>query len=307
MNFEGRNVLSLSDFSKEELLKIVEVTGKIDESLADHSQVLKGKIVATLFFEASTRTRMSFQAAMQRMGGSVIGFSDASASSMKKGESIADTLKVVSGYCDVIVMRHPKEGSVEEAARHAKVPVINAGDGSNEHPSQTMLDIYTVMKERGSLENLKIGFVGDLKYGRTVHSLVNAFTHFNPEFYFVSPEQLKMPGKYLEVLKEKNVKYFEEHDLLKISKNLDVIYVTRIQKERFDNEEDYGKAKKGYFLDKSLIDHIRDDALILHPLPRVDEMNPELDKFKQSVYFKQAHNGIPLRMALLALVLGKIK
>ena len=307
MDFEGRNILSISDFSKEDLLRIIEAARKIDDSMDSYAPVLRGKIVSTLFFEASTRTRMSFQAAMQRMGGSVIGFSDASASSMKKGESIADTIKVVSGYCDVIVMRHPEEGSVAKAAMHAEVPIINAGDGSNEHPSQTMLDIYTIMKERGSLEGLKIGFVGDLKYGRTVHSLVTALSHFGPEFYFISPDQLKMPPSYLEDLKRKNITYFEENDLAKLREKLDVVYATRIQKERFATDEEYEKAKKGYILDRSLIGYIKEEGMILHPLPRVDELNPELDKFKQSRYFKQAHNGIPLRMALLGLVLGKIK
>ena len=180
MNFEGKNVLSISDFSKEELLKVIEVAAEIDRNLSIFSDALKGKIVATLFFEPSTRTRMSFQAAMQRMGGSVIGFSDVSTSSLKKGESLPDTIKVVSGYCDVIVMRHPESGSVAKAAEDASVPVINAGDGPHEHPTQTILDIYTIMKERGKLQNLKVGFVGDLKYGRTVHSLVTALSHFNP-------------------------------------------------------------------------------------------------------------------------------
>ena len=307
MNFEGRNVLSISDFSKEELLKVTDVAAEIDRNLAIFSDALKGKIVATLFFEPSTRTRMSFQAAMQRMGGSVIGFSDVSTSSLKKGESLPDTIKVVSGYCDVIVMRHPDAGSVAKAAEDASVPVINAGDGPREHPTQTILDVYTIMKERGNLENLKVGFVGDLKHGRTVHSLVTAMSHFNSEFYFVSNESLKMPEEYLKNLKSRGVKYREETDLLKVSKELDVIYVTRVQSERFENRQDYENSKKGYKLDASLAESIRENAIILHPLPRVDELDPELDKLKQSIYFKQAHNGIPVRMALLGLVLGKIK
>ena len=306
MNFANRHTLEISAFSKEELLKIIEVAGEIDKDVEKYNDTLKGKIVATLFFEPSTRTRMSFQAAMQRMGGSVIGFSDVSTSSLKKGESLADTIKVISGYCDVIVMRHPEEGSVAKAASDASVAVINAGDGPHEHPTQTILDIYTIMKEKGTLENLKIGFVGDLKYGRTVHSLTTALSHFNPEFYFISPDSLKMPATYLKELEGKGIKYHEE-SMENVSHELDVIYVTRVQKERFANAEEYEQAKKGYKLDKSLGEKIKSDAIILHPLPRVDEMDEELDKLKQSIYFKQAHNGIPVRMALLGLTLGKLK
>jgi len=307
MNFEDRNILAIGDFSKEELLKIIEVAGEIDKDKEKCKDVLRGKILATLFFEPSTRTRMSFQAAMQRMGGSIIGFSEVSTTSMKKGESLPDTIKIISGYCDVIVMRHPEVGSVAKAAEDASVPLINAGDGPNEHPTQTILDLYTIMKEKRTLEGLKVGFVGDLKYGRTVHSLATALRHFNPEFYFISPPSLAMPKKYLRELDKKGIKYHEEENLFKVSKELDVLYVTRIQKERFVNPEEYAKVKGVYKLDKSLAKHIRDDAKILHPLPRVDEMDPELDELPQSVYFKQAHNGIPVRMALLGLILGKLK
>jgi len=307
MNFEKRHILAISDFSKEELLKIIEVASEVDKNVAAYQDLLKGKIVATLFFEPSTRTRMSFQAAMQRAGGSVIGFSDVSTSSIKKGESLPDTMKIISGYCDVIVMRHPEAGSVAKAASDATVPMINAGDGDNEHPTQTLLDLYTIMKEIGKLEGLKAGFVGDLRYGRTVHSLVKALTHFNPEFYFISHPSLKMPEAYLKELNKKGIKYHEEEELFKVSKELDVIYETRIQKERFESEEEYEKVKDAYKLDKSLAQHIKSDAKILHPLPRVDELDPELDELPQSIYFEQAHNGIPVRIALLGLVLGKLK
>ncbi len=307
MDFKGRHILAISDFTKEEILKIIKIAGEIDKDIGKYKDSLNGKIVATLFFEPSTRTRMSFQAAMQRMGGSVIGFSDISMTSLKKGESLPDTIKIISGYCDVIVMRHPIAGSVAKAASDASVPVINAGDGPHEHPTQTILDMYTIRKEKGKLDGLKVGFVGDLRYGRTVHSLARALSNFNTEFYFISPESIKMPSEYLKELDEKGIKYHEEENLLKVAKELDVIYVTRIQKERFENLKDYEKVKKGYKLDKTLGNYIKPDAKILHPLPRVDEMHPDLDELPQSIYFKQAHNGIPVRMALLGLVLGKLK
>ncbi|MAG15945.1 aspartate carbamoyltransferase [Candidatus Woesearchaeota archaeon] len=307
MNFEGQHLLAIGDLTKEDLLKVIEVAGEIDKDMEKYKSLLNGKIVSTLFFEPSTRTRMSFQASMERMGGSIIGFSDVSTSSLQKGESLPDTIKIISGYCDVIVMRHPEAGSVAKAAEDSSVPVINAGDGPNEHPTQTILDLYTIMKEKGTLEGLKVGFVGDLRFGRTVHSLAMALTHFNPEFYFISPPSLAMPEKYLQELIKKGIKYRQEEDLLKVSKELDVLYVTRIQKERFVSPEEYAKVKGIYKLDKSLAQHIKEDAKILHPLPRVDEMNPELDELPQSIYFQQAHNGIPVRMALLGLVLGKLK
>lgn len=307
MSFEERNILAIADFTKEDLLKIIEVAGKIDEDREKYFGILKGKVLATLFFEPSTRTRMSFQSAMQRMGGSIIGFSEVSTSSMKKGESLPDTIKIVSGYCDVIAMRHPEAGSVAKAALDATVPIINAGDGPNEHPTQTMLDLYTIKKEKGKLDNLKVGFVGDLKYGRTVHSLVTALQHFNPEFYFISPVSIKMPDKYLKTLDEEGVKYHEVEELFSVSNELDVLYVTRIQKERFVDPKEYASVKGVYKLDKSLAKHISNDLKILHPLPRVDEIDTELDELPQSIYFSQARNGIPVRMALLGLVLGEIK
>lgn len=304
MNFKGRNILAIKDFSKEELLFVLDTAEKIDNDREAYTSTAAGKIAATLFFEPSTRTRLSFQASMQRLGGSIIGFSSVSTSSMKKGESLPDTIKIVSGYSDVIVMRHPEEGSVAQAAKSSSVPVINAGDGANEHPTQTMLDLYTIRKELGTLEGLKIGFVGDLKYGRTVHSLVVALSHFKPEFYFISHSSLKMPQQYLDELEENGITYHEETDLLNVSKELDILYVTRIQKERFVDSGEYDKVKDIYKLGKSIGDHLKKEARILHPLPRVDEMDPELDNLPQSIYFKQAHNGIPVRMALLGLVLG---
>ncbi len=307
MGFEGRNILAIKDFTKQELLEVIEAAAKIDKDNEKYYGLLKGKILATLFFEPSTRTRMSFQAAMQRLGGSVIGFSDVSITSLKKGESLPDTIKIISGYCDAIVMRHPEAGSVAKAAKDATVPVINAGDGPNEHPTQTILDLYTIKKELWKLEGLKVGFVGDLKYGRTVHSLATALSHFKPEFFFVSPPSLRMPEKQLAELKNSGIRYEETENLVEVCKKVDVLYMTRIQKERFSNLEDYDKVKGIYKLDKTITQHLRKEAKILHPLPRIDEINPELDALPQSVYFRQAHNGIPVRMALLGLVLGKIK
>jgi aspartate carbamoyltransferase catalytic subunit len=307
MNFAGKHILSIGELGREELLKIAEVAGKIDKDVGKYYGTLKGKIVATLFFEPSTRTRMSFQAAMQRMGGSVIGFSDISMSSIKKGESLPDTIKIISGYCDAIVMRHPHAGSVAAAAADATVPVINAGDGPNEHPTQTILDLYTMQKELGKLDGLTVVFVGDLKYGRTVHSLVTALSHFSPKFVFVSPPSLRMPKEQLAQIKEAGIAFTETEDLVAACREADVLYMTRVQKERFENGNDYDKVKGIYKLDATIAKHLRKEARILHPLPRVDEINTELDALPQSVYFKQAHNGIPVRMALLGLILGKIK
>ena len=307
MNFEGKHLLAIRDLTKEELLKIIEVAGEIDKDMDKYKSILDGKIVSTLFFEASTRTRMSFQAAMQRMGGSVIGFSEVSTTSMKKGETLSDTMKIVSGYCDVIVMRHPEEGSVAKAAKDSTVPVINAGDGANEHPTQTILDLYTIHKEKGILENLKIGFIGDLKNSRTVHSLAKAMSHFSPEFYFISHPSLRIPESYRKEFEAKGIKCNEVEDLYGVSMGLDLLYVTRIQKERFLDPKEYESIEKAYRLGPELANHIKPDAKILSPLPRIDEMDPELDKLPQSIYFKQAHNGIPVRMALLGLTLGKLK
>jgi len=307
MNFKGRHILSIGELTKEELLKVIAVASDIDADRENYSSLLHGKILATLFFEPSTRTRMSFQAAMQRMGGSVIGFSDVSMTSIQKGESLPDTIKIVSGYCDVIVMRHPETGSVAKAAADASVPVINAGDGPNEHPTQTILDMYTIKKELGKLEGLKIGFIGDLKFGRTVHSLVTAMSHFNPEFYFVSPPSLNMPDKYLDELKKKKKAYQETEDLISVCKKVDVLYMTRIQKERFPDPLEYEKFKGIYRVDEQFLQNVKKDMKVMHPLPRVDEIDKSVDNTSHAAYFEQAANGIPVRKVLLALVLGRIK
>lgn len=305
MNFKNRDIVSIRDFTKEEILHILK-TAKIMDT-KPNPDLLQGKILATLFFEPSTRTRLSFESAMNKLGGRVIGFASAQVSSTSKGESLSDSVKIVEGYSDVIVMRHSIEGAARLAAESTNIPVINAGDGANQHPTQTFLDIYTILKSKGTLEGLSVGFLGDLKYGRTVHSLVHALSHFNTKMYFISPLSLRMPREDIEYLKSKKIKFVEEDNLLKVSKKLDVLYNTRIQKERFPDPLDYEKVKGVYVLDKGFLDHIKPGLKILHPLPRVDELSPELDNTENAAYFEQARNGVPVRQALLALVLGAAK
>ncbi|MCK4497510.1 MAG: aspartate carbamoyltransferase [Candidatus Aenigmarchaeota archaeon] len=302
MDFKNRDIISIRDFSKDEILHILETSKKI-ESKPD-PELLKNKIMASLFFEPSTRTRMSFESAMRRLGGNVIGFDDPNTTSLKKGETLWDTIKMAESYSDVIVIRSPIEGASRLAAEAAKVPVINAGDGANQHPTQTLLDLYTILKEKKTLENLNVGFLGDLKYGRAVHSLAIALSHFNARMFFISPKALKMPDSYLEELEQKGIWYREEEDLFKVSRELDILYATRIQKERFPDPLEYKKYAGVYRLDRKLLDHIKPGLRILHPLPRVDEIHPELDDTKHAVYFEQAKNGIPVRQTILALVLG---
>ena len=301
MNFKNRHIISIKDFTKQELLHIL----KVAEGIQQQGPVLKGKILATLFFEPSTRTRLSFEAVMHRLGGSVIGFSDASNTSMRKGESLEDTVKVISGYCDAIVIRHPEEGSAARAAGVSLVPVINAGDGANQHPTQTFLDLFTILKTKGRLENLSVGFLGDLKYGRTVHSLAHALSLFGAKMYFISPQSLKMPADQIGELKKK-CECIEAADVTEVCKDLDVVYATRIQKERFRFESDFKKVEGTYKLDRSILSQMKPDVKILHPLPRVGEIVHDVDGTEAAVYFKQAHYGIPVRMALLALVLGAV-
>src|SRR3989338_2095005 len=305
MDFKSRDIISINDFSKEELLHILKVARQIEQKPKDN--LLKGKILAALFFEPSTRTRLSFVSSMEQLGGKIIGFSTAAVTSIQKGESLWDTIKMTSQYSDVIVIRHPLEGSSRLAAEASPVPVINGGDGSNQHPTQTMLDLYTIQKTKGRLENLHVGFVGDLKYGRTVHSLVIALAHFSPTFYFIAPEELQMPESYLDELFQKKIKYFKTSDLARFSKELDVLYVTRIQKERFPDPLEYEKFKGIYRIDEAFLQNVKKDMKIMHPLPRVNEISKSVDDTPHAAYFEQAANGIPIRKALLALVLGKLK
>ena len=268
------------------------------------SSLLQNKILATLFYEPSTRTRLSFESAIHRLGGSAIGFAEAEISSAKKGENIADTIRVVENYADVIVIRHPLEGAARLAAEFASIPVINGGSGAEEHPTQALLDMYTIVKEKGKIDGLNIALVGDLRYGRTIHSLAYALSLYNVNLYFVSPEMLRMRREVLETIKEK-IRVIEKGRLEEIIDDVDVLYMTRIQKERFPEAADYAKVKGSYKVDLSILENSKKDMIVLHPLPRVEEIAPEVDDTVHAKYFQQVWNGIVTRMGLLALTLGK--
>ena len=304
-----KDIISMNDMSKEEILEILEIAEKIENSSEEEKLTfLKGKIIATLFFEPSTRTKMSFESAAFRLGAQVLQLPPLEQSSVKKGESFSDTIRMVESYSDVIVVRHPNDGAARLASTTSKKPVINAGDGSNQHPSQTLLDLYTIKEEKGTLSNLSIAFVGDLKYGRTVHSLVKALTHFNPTIYFVSPKILQMPTYLIDDLDKNNIKYEILEDFRDCLDKIDVFYMTRIQKERFPDVEDYQKVKGVYVINKeNILGKCKEDMIILHPLPRVDEISTDLDETKHALYFKQAKNGIPVRQAMMMKVLDKVK
>jgi aspartate carbamoyltransferase catalytic subunit len=302
MTFKGRDIVSIHDFTKEDLLHILKRSKEME---VDKPELLAGKILSVLFFEPSTRTRLSFESAMCRLGGKVIGFSDEKVSSVKKGETIWDTVKMADRYSDVIVIRSPIEGSARLAAEAASVPVINGGDGANQHPTQTLLDLYTIQKAKRKLNGLKIGFLGDLKYGRTVHSLAIALSHWEVDLYFIAPDALQMPDQYLKDLQEKGIRCHQASDVFSVSEELDILYVTRIQQERFPDPMEYERYKHAYRLDRSLLEHVKKDMKIMHPLPRVGEISAELDETTHAVYFEQAGNGVTVRKALLALVLGR--
>ena len=304
-----KDIISMNDISKEEILEILEIAKKIEKTSEEEKlNFLKGKIIATLFFEPSTRTKMSFESAAFRLGAQVLQLPPLELSSVKKGESFSDTIKMVESYSDVIVVRHPNDGAARLASTTSQKPVLNAGDGSNQHPSQTLLDLYTIKDEKGTLNNLSIAFVGDLKYGRTVHSLVKALTHFNPVIYFVAPKILQMPSYLIDDLDKNNIKYEILEDFRDCLDKIDVFYMTRIQKERFPDIEDYEKLKGVYIINKkNILGKCKEDMIILHPLPRVDEISTDLDDTKHALYFKQAKNGIPIRQAMMMKVLDKVK
>ena len=304
-----KDIISMNDISKEEILEILEIAKKIEKTSEEEKlNFLKGKIIATLFFEPSTRTKMSFESAAFRLGAQVLQLPPLELSSVKKGESFSDTIKMVESYSDVIVVRHPNDGAARLASITSQKPVLNAGDGSNQHPSQTLLDLYTIKDEKGTLNNLSIAFVGDLKYGRTVHSLVKALTHFNPTIYFVAPKILQMPSYLIDDLDKNNIKYEILEDFRDCLDKIDVFYMTRIQKERFPDIEDYEKLKGVYVINKkNILGKCKEDMIILHPLPRVDEISTDLDDTKHALYFKQAKNGIPIRQAMMMKVLDKVK
>ena len=267
-------------------------------------KIMDGKVVATLFFEPSTRTRLSFESAVNRLGGRIIGFSEASSTSVSKGESLKDTILTVANYSDLIVMRHPVEGSARFASEVSPVPIINAGDGANQHPTQTMLDLYSIRKTQGTLNNQKIVMVGDLKYGRTVHSLLMAMSQFNASFVFIAPKELQMPQEYKLFLKEKGLKFEEHTDLAENIKDADIVYMTRVQKERFSDPMDYEKVKNAYILRNHMLEGTKENMRVLHPLPRVNEINIDVDDNNKAYYFTQALNGVYARMAIMASILG---
>ncbi|ADB58176.1 aspartate carbamoyltransferase [Archaeoglobus profundus] len=293
------HLISIDDLSKDDIMHILKRAEEFEDVARGlkRSKLLEGKILANLFFEPSTRTRMSFETAMKRLGGDVINMTAQEASSIAKGESLADTVRIISKYVDVIVIRHPLEGSARFASEHSEVPVINAGDGAGQHPTQTLLDLYTIMKECGRIEGLKVALMGDLKYSRTVHSLIKALNLFNNEIYLISPESLRLPEEFLEEIKAKEVTLDEVID------KIDVLYVTRIQKERFPDEEEYKKVAGSYRITAETLKRAREDLIIMHPLPRVDEIDVSVDKTKHAKYFDQAFYGVPVRMAILCEVL----
>lgn len=299
---KNRSLVSIDDFSTEEIIKVLDLAAEFEKQPV--RKLLEGKVIATLFFEPSTRTRLSFESAINRLGGKIVGFSDASSSSVSKGETLHDTIKMVSNYCDCIVMRHPVEGSARYASEIASVPVINAGDGANQHPTQTMLDLYSIRKTQGTLENLNIFMVGDLKYGRTVHSLIMAMSRWNATFNFIAPEELKMPDEFKLYLDNMGLKYYEHTDFTDIISKADIIYMTRVQKERFSDPMEYEKVKNVYVLRNSMLQNTKPNMRILHPLPRVNEINTDVDANPKAYYFQQALNGVFTRQAILCSLLG---
>jgi aspartate carbamoyltransferase catalytic subunit len=297
-----KSLVSINDYTKDEYLRILELAGEFEKNPVQ--DILKNKIIATLFFEPSTRTRLSFESAVSRLGVKIVGFSDSNSSSVTKGETLKDTIKIVSNYCDLIVMRHPMEGAAKYASEVASVPIINAGDGANQHPTQTLLDLYSINKTQGNLENLNIFLVGDLKYGRTVHSLLIAMSQFNATFYFISPPELKMPDEYKDHLDKLGLKYFENRDFTDIIDKADIIYMTRVQKERFSDPIEYEKTKNAYVLQNYMLKNSKPGMRVLHPLPRVNEISLDVDDNEKAYYFTQALNGVFVRQAIISSMLG---
>ena len=299
---KNKSLVSIDDFSTEEILNILDLAGEFEKKPIRN--LLEGKVIATLFFEPSTRTRLSFESAINKLGGKIVGFVDSSSSSVSKGETLHDTIKMVSSYSDLIVMRHPAEGSARFASEIASVPVINAGDGANQHPTQTLLDLFSIRKTQGTLDNLNIFLVGDLKYGRTVHSLMMAMSRWNATFNFISPEELKMPEEFKLYLDNIGLKYYEHTDFTDIISKADIIYMTRVQKERFSDPMEYEKVKNVYVLRNSMLKNTKPDMRILHPLPRVNEIHPDVDSNPKAYYFEQALNGVFTRQAIVCSLLG---
>lgn len=297
----NNSLVSITDYSKDEILSILESAREFEAN--PNRKTLDGKVVATLFFEPSTRTRLSFETAVIRLGGSIIGFSDAATSSSSKGETLNDTIHMVSCYADAIVMRHPLEGAARYASEVSPVPIINAGDGANQHPSQTLLDMYSILKTQGTLENLNICLVGDLKYGRTVHSLIQAMSHFKPTFKFIAPDELKMPEEYKHFCRKNDIPFTESDQLTDNFNDADILYMTRVQKERFQDLMEYERVKNVYTLKNEMLSESKPNLRIMHPLPRVTEIDVDVDQNEKAYYFQQARNGLYVRQAIVSKVI----
>jgi len=302
VNLKNRSLISITDYSKEEILKILEIATGFEEDT--RQRILENYVIASLFFEPSTRTRLSFESAVQYLGGSIIGFASADTSSQRKGESLKDTILTVSNYSDLIVMRNPMDGSARFASEVSPVPIINAGDGANQHPTQCLLDLYSIQKTQGKLDNLHIAMVGDLKYGRTVHSLVQALSLFNTTFHLVSPESLKLPSAVKTYIKNAGLEYYQYTELTDVIPKADIIYMTRVQQERFPDPLEYEKVKNAYILENKMLENSKENLKILHPLPRVNEISEDVDDNPKAYYFQQARNGVYVRQALIAAILG---
>ncbi len=301
---KNKSLVSITDYTKEEYLRLLLLADEFEQH--PMPDLLKNKVVATLFYEPSTRTRLSFESAVHKLGGRVIGFSDSNSSSVTKGETLYDTIKIVSNYCDLIVMRHPLEGAARFASEVTSVPVVNAGDGANQHPTQTLLDLYSIQKTQGRLDNLTVMMVGDLKYGRTVHSLLMAMSQFKTSFHFISPDELKMPEEYKYYLDRLGLKYTEQKEFGTNVNNADIIYMTRVQKERFSDPIEYERTKNAYVLKNRMLDGTKETMRVLHPLPRVNEIDQDVDLNPKAYYFVQALNGVYVRQAIIASILGVI-
>lgn len=295
---KNKSLVSITDYSKEDIIRIIKLAEKFDAN--PNQRLLEGKVCATIFFEPSTRTRLSFETAVNRMGGRIIGFSDASTTSSTKGETLKDTIAMINNYADIIIMRHHLEGAARYASEISTVPIINAGDGANQHPTQTLLDIYSIYKTQGTLNDLTITIVGDLKYGRTVHSLIIGMSHFNPTFRFIAPDELKIPGSYKRFCDEHNIKYEEYSDFTQeVIDDADILYMTRVQRERFTDLMEYEKVKNVYILRNDMLKNTKDNLRILHPLPRVNEIQQDVDDSPKAYYFEQAKNGVFARQAVI--------
>ncbi|MDR3226372.1 MAG: aspartate carbamoyltransferase [Prevotellaceae bacterium] len=297
-----KSLVSITDFSKDEILKVLDLAAEFENN--PNQNILENKVVASIFFEPSTRTRLSFETAVNRLGGRVIGFSDSNNTSVSKGETLKDTISMIANYADLIIMRHHIEGAARYASEISSVPVINAGDGANQHPSQTLLDMYSIKKTQGRLDNITITMIGDLKYGRTVHSLLMAMSHFNTTFKFIAPPELQMPVEYKNYLDKLGLKYTEYTELAENIDDSDIIYMTRVQRERFSDLLEYEKVKNVYVLTNEILENTKQNVKVLHPLPRVGEIDVNVDENPKAYYFTQSRNGVYTRMAIIACVLG---